>query len=154
MRRKVPYASMLRPRTASDPGPHRRAPASERGRVDPAAFLPVLFLGAAATAFFVIKTSPGWFPWVALGAVLAVAVGWVVISVLWPGRADRVCPACGAEAVERTAPDALVGRRCSACGWHDETESAWMIAEEEAEALEPLVLKQRTGSVDSSPPGD
>jgi hypothetical protein len=75
-------------------------------------------------------------------------------SVLWPGRADRTCPACGAEAVVRLEPDALVGRRCSACAWHDATASAWMIAEEEGAPLEPLVLQHRSAGVDRPPPAD
>jgi hypothetical protein len=118
-----------------------------------AALPPLALLGAAVVAIAVVRRGPAWLAWGALGAILAAALGWVFVSVLWPGRADRTCPACGAVSVERLDPRSLVGRRCTACAWRDTTESAWMIAEEEVDALEPLVLRQRS-AVDSPPAAD
>jgi ribosomal protein L37AE/L43A len=116
--------------------------------------IPFLLLGAVALGIGIVRAGPGWLAIAALGAILAVVVGWIVTSVLWPGRADRVCPACGAEAVRRTAPGALVGRRCASCDWRDDAESAWMMAEEEEDALEPLVLRGRGGAVDTRATAD
>lgn len=119
-----------------------------------AALVPLALLGATACAILIVRAGPAWLAVGALGAVLAALFVWVTASVLWPGCADRTCPACAAEAVVRLTPDALVGRRCTACGWSDASESAWMIAEEEGDALEPLVLQQRSAGVDSPPAAD
>lgn len=102
-----------------------------------------LALGAVALAFAVTRAAPAWLAGAALAAILSGVVAWMLASVLWPGRADRVCPECGKEGVVRLDAREAVGRRCSACGWSDAAESAWLMAEEEEEALEPLVLRGR-----------
>ena len=123
---------MERARPPSDPAPGR------------AAWLaPLAVLGALALAFAVTQARPAWLAGAALAAILALVVVWILVSVLWPGRADRVCPSCGAAAVERLDAGDVVGRRCSACGWSDAAESAWLLAEEDGEPLEPLVLRRR-----------
>ena len=114
---------------------------------------PAACLTAIAGGVLLIRLSPervfGW----ALGGIFALAFAWVLISTLWPGRADRACPACGEESVERLDPTRAVGKRCAACGWTDDSASSWMIAEEEEEALEHLVLGRR-GPLDRAKSAD
>src|SRR5262249_37526493 len=49
---------------------------------------------------------------------------WVLTSVLWPGRADRTCPACGEQSLLRLDPGSTQGIVCSACGHEDAAESS------------------------------
>jgi hypothetical protein len=91
------------------------------------------------------------------GTCLVVPVGWVLVSALWPGKADRRCPTCGKDALRRLDPRATTGLLCTACGHRDESASAWLLAEEEG-PLEELVLAQRDArrtrpGVDSPRPG-
>ena len=119
-----------------------RAPRGS-GRAD--WLIPPLVLLALGGAFVFVRLDATWiFGWV-FGGLVALVVGWVMVSVLWPARADRGCPVCGADAVERIDPRSTVGRRCRACGWRDDSESAWLLAEEEEDALEEVVLRQRRG---------
>ena len=74
---------------------------------------------------------------------MALAVGWVLLSALWPAKADRTCPECGETSVERLDRRELRGLGCGACGWRDETASAWFLAEDEEPVLEDLVRAQR-----------
>jgi len=88
-----------------------------------------------------------------LAALAAVPVGWVIVSALWPARAERRCPACGKDALRRLDERTTHGLVCRACGFRDESASAWLLAEEEG-PLEEIVLSQRgrkvpTGPVDS-----
>lgn len=76
-------------------------------------------------------------------AVLAAApVLWVLVSALWPPRAERRCAVCSADALERMDPRTTHGLVCRACGWSDESASGWLLAEEEG-PLEEIVLAQR-----------
>lgn len=104
---------------------------------------PAVWLTAIALGVLLVRLGPNWVSAWVLGGVFATALAWIVISTLWPARADRACPACGEESVERMDSSRSVGKRCAACGWIDETQSSWMIAEEEEEALEHLVLGER-----------
>lgn len=67
---------------------------------------------------------------------------WVLAASLWPAKADRTCPQCGEDALERLDPDTTMGLRCTACGHTDPTKSGWFLAEDEG-PLEELVLRQR-----------
>ena len=90
--------------------------------------------------------------WIVLGAPHAllgtavvfflVPILWVLASSLWPARAERTCPACKSERLERIDRSATVGITCRACGWRDESASAWLLAEEEG-PLEKIVLAER-----------
>ena len=114
---------------------------------------PMLLAGVAGGALFVWQ-GPRWVvPW-ALGALLAVVVMWVLVSVLWPAHADRRCAVCGVEALERIDADAVHGLVCRACGWRDESESAWLLAEDEEERLEDLVLQRRSREKPAGSPMD
>lgn len=113
--------------------------------------MPAALLAAASIpVLFVMRRPAGLFVWVA-GAAFAVLILWVVISTLWPARADRTCPECGREELERLRPDSTHGVRCAACDWQDETLSSWLLAEEEG-PLEHTVLQQRRRS--APPAGD
>ncbi|HEX6881728.1 MAG TPA: hypothetical protein VF530_00025 [Planctomycetota bacterium] len=115
--------------------------------------VPGLMLAAVLVGVLLVRGgSSAWFGAVAL-ALGIVPAGWVLVSALFPARAERRCPACGQDALARRSPDATHGLRCLACGWADETASAWLLAEEEG-PLEHIVLAERgrtrrEGHVDS-----
>ncbi len=105
--------------------------------------LPVAVVGALALAATLLANPPRHLVAVVLGALLVVTLGWIVASVLWPARADRRCPGCGNDSVERADVEAAHGLVCHACGWHDEASSAWILAEDDGLPLEGMVLEQR-----------
>jgi len=80
-----------------------------------------------------------------LGLGLAFPTLWILISALWPGKADRRCRECGASELVRIDPATTLGLRCRACGFRDESASGWLLAEEEG-PLEELVLNRRRNS--------
>jgi len=104
--------------------------------------VPPLALGAVGLGVWLGLRQPPLLFKLLAGACLVVPVGWVLVSALWPGKADRRCPACGKDALRRLDPRATTGLLCSACGHRDESASAWLLAEEEG-PLEELVLAQR-----------
>ena len=107
-----------------------------------AVLVPTLFLGAIALGIWIVRSEPSWLFSVVLGVILVGALGWVTISALWPACADRTCPECGEESVERIDPEEVRGLTCSACDWEDPTASAWLLAEDEEPALENLVRRR------------
>lgn len=118
----------------------RRAP-SARGRGVAGWLVPPLLLGATAFGVWVVLAGPsGMFGWV-VGALVVLALGWVLVSSLFPGSADRTCPACGRDTLVRL-DDSTRGVVCKACHHRDETASAFFLAEEEG-ALEPELLARR-----------
>jgi len=82
---------------------------------------PLSALAAAAAALVLIRLGGFWLPYL-VGGVLALTVaGWIILSVLSPGRVDRTCPRCGRPGLvplERKNP---LGVRCRECGYRDET---------------------------------
>ena len=111
-----------------------------------------LLLGVATGVAIVLRRPLSLFAGV-LAALAAVPVGWVIVSALWPARAERRCPACGKDALRRMDERATHGLACRACGFRDESASAWLLAEEEG-PLEEIVLSERgrkvtAGAVDS-----
>ncbi len=108
-----------------------------------AILVPTLFLGAITVGILIVRTEPSWLFGVVLGVLLVGAVGWVAVSALWPARANRTCPECGEESVERMDPTEVRGLTCSACDWEDPTASAWLLAEDEEPVLEDLVRPRR-----------
>ena len=102
---------------------------------------PALFLAAVLLGVWIVLARPPVFG-VLLVLLALVPVGWVLVSALWPARADRTCPTCGADALVRADACATHGLACKACGWRDDSASAWLLAEEEG-PLEELVLAER-----------
>ena len=105
--------------------------------------VPLSILAAAGGGVWVVRSHTEWL----LGAVLVALVGavlaWVAVSVFWPAKADHVCPRCGAEALARSDPRTTLGVLCRACGHEDPEATAWFLAEEQEEPLEPVVLEER-----------
>src|SRR5262245_8088454 len=114
---------------------------------------PALFLLAVAAGVAIVFRGPLSLFAGVLAALVAVPVGWVIVSALWPAKAERRCPACGKDALVRLDERATHGLVCRACGHRDESASAWPLAEEEG-PLEEIVLAERgrkatSGAVDS-----
>lgn len=105
-------------------------------------FLPPAMLAAVAVGVLLVTSGPGWLLGAALSMLFGLGFGWMLVSVLYPARADRRCTHCGADALARIDPDATSGLLCRACGRRDETASAWLLAEEEG-PLERTVLRER-----------
>lgn len=78
----------------------------------------ILWLLIAAALLAVTFLLRGWLAFI-VGAILAaLAIGWVLCSVLWPSAPDRRCPACrqpGLVKLRRGEP----GVRCELCGFID-----------------------------------
>ena len=103
--------------------------------------VPALCLAAALAGGWIVLGAPH----ALLGAAVVfflVPVLWILASALWPARAERTCPVCKSERLERIDRSATVGITCRACGWRDESASAWLLAEEEG-PLEGIVLAER-----------
>lgn len=104
--------------------------------------LPLLLLACAALVGGFLIQGPLWlFGWV-LSALFALIGGWIAVSIFWPARANRRCPACGQLGLVRADPNSTHGLRCTLCAWSDEVESGWLLAEEEG-PLESIVLAER-----------
>lgn len=103
---------------------------------------PALFLGAVLLGVWIVFARPfSLFGGVLLG-LACVPIGWVLVSALWPARAERRCPACKGDTLVRLDARATHGLGCSACSYRDESASAWLLAEEDG-PLEEIVLAQR-----------
>ncbi len=107
------------------------------------AFLvPFPLFAALALAFVILGPRPLGIYAVVSGGLFAAILVWILISVLWPARAERRCPRCGGETLGRIDPNATIGVACSRCGFQDAERSAWLLAEEEG-PLERIVLEER-----------
>ena len=104
--------------------------------------LPLLVFGAIALALQLLKLGGTWLPYIILGATLLIGFSWILISALHPAQADRTCPECGEEALERLDPETTRGVTCARCGHTDRDASSWFFAEEETN-LEEIVLAER-----------
>lgn len=115
----------------------KRRPPSALGWI----LTPLLFLSTALGMWIVLANPAGLFGWV-VGGIASLALIWVLVSALFPARADRTCPACGRDTLVRVSEASTEGLLCKACAWRDETQSSFLLAEEEG-ALEPLLLAKR-----------
>jgi hypothetical protein len=82
----------------------------------------------------------------ALALLLGASIAWILVSVLWPARPDRTCPACGEPGLRRIDETTTRGVVCSACGHADEEQSSFLMAEEEAGAIERIRLASRSAA--------
>lgn len=108
--------------------------------------VPLVLLSAVAGGGALILWQPPWLAGVVVSAILGAGFLWLAVSIFWPAKADRRCPACGEDALIRLDPDSTKGLRCRACDHEDPEASSWFLAEEEG-PLEDLVLRQRSRSV-------
>jgi predicted RNA-binding Zn-ribbon protein involved in translation (DUF1610 family) len=113
-------------------------------------FVPAILLLAVAAGVAIVFSRPLALFAGVLAALAAVPVGWVIVSALWPARAERRCPACGKDALRRLDERATQGLVCQACGYRDESASAWLLAEEEG-PLEEIVLEERGRKLPAGP---
>lgn len=105
--------------------------------------MPPLLLAAAGAGVAVVLMRPAWLFGAVVGALAGAAFLWIAVSVFWPARADRRCPACGRDALGRADPQTTRGVACRACGHQDPDASGWFLAEDEGRPLEAIVLRQR-----------
>jgi hypothetical protein len=102
---------------------------------------PALLAAIAAGMRIVIAGPDGIFA-VCFGLLLGIGVLWILISVLFPAKAERTCPACAGRGLERLDPQSLHGLECRLCGWHDPDASSFLLTEEEG-TFEDIVLHER-----------
>lgn len=118
---------------------------------------PVALLAAVA-AIVLLRRGPSGILGAVLIGLLALAMGWIFLSIFWPARAERTCPRCAHDALVRLDARTTIGIRCRACGFEDASASSWLLAEEDG-ALESIVLEQRgrgrrTRTMDSAKSAD
>ena len=104
-----------------------------------------LCLSATVAAVLFIQRGPDHVFGAVFTGVLALGLAWILISSLFPGRADRRCPGCGRQTLERLDRRSTRGVRCRACGLVDAHSSSFLLAEDEGEQLEDIALRDRTG---------
>ena len=103
---------------------------------------PFLVFGAVAATFGLLRYVGPKLPFILLGAVIAIGILWILGSSLSPSSADRTCPECHEQGLERLDPNTTRGVVCSLCGYVDPDISAWYLAEDET-LLEEIVLSER-----------
>jgi ribosomal protein L37AE/L43A len=86
----------------------------------------------------------------ALALLIGASIAWILVSVLWPARPDRTCPACGESSLRRMDAGTTRGVVCSACGHRDEAQSSFLMAEEEGATIERIRLEARSPAPRSS----
>ncbi len=99
-------------------------------------------LAAVVVAIAVVRTGPAWIAPAALGLLLGGGLLWIVASALAPAQADKTCPRCGADELQRLDQGTTRGVRCAGCHFVDASVSSFYLAEEEG-ALEPMILAER-----------
>jgi hypothetical protein len=80
----------------------------------------------------------------AVSILIGLSVLWILVSVLWPARADRTCPACGEAGLRRLNARSTRGVACLSCGHKDEEQSSFLLAEDDGDALETIRLEERS----------
>ena len=101
-------------------------------------------LAAVVTGAVLVLRGPDRVFGAALAALLGTSIIWILVSVLWPARADRTCPACGREELRRKDPGSTRGVACASCGHEDAERSSFLLAEDDGEALELVRLAERS----------
>jgi hypothetical protein len=138
------FAAARRGRGSVDEALLRGKPSRRGGLESLAGWLVApLLLASTAAAMALALRGPDRLFAIAFGAVLVLGMAWILISSLSPARADRACPLCSRAALERLDPRSTQGLRCGACGWRDESASSFLLAEEDGDALEEVVLRRR-----------
>jgi hypothetical protein len=99
-------------------------------------------LSAAIIGAWIVFQHPAWLFGVVATAVVGAGMLWILVSTFSPAKADRSCPECGEEALQRLDPATTRGVVCSKCGFRDPERSSFYIAEEEG-PLESVALADR-----------
>jgi hypothetical protein len=99
-------------------------------------------LAAIGAGMRIVVHGPDWIFAVSLGLLLGIGLLWILVSVLFPAKAERTCPACSGKGLERLDPQSLHGVQCRLCGWSDPAASSFLLAEEEG-TFEDIVLHER-----------
>jgi hypothetical protein len=102
-----------------------------------------LMLAATVCGALVVLRGPDRAFVTALAALIGTAAAWVLISVFWPARADRTCPACGLRSLQRLDRRSTRGVACESCGHEDAHHSSFLLVEDEGDAIEPIVIGER-----------
>lgn len=102
-----------------------------------------LILCSVVAAFLLVTRGADRLFAAAFAGVLALGMLWILVSALFPARADRRCPRCGDEHLVRLSADSTRGLRCRACAWRDPSASSFLLAEDDGVPLEDLALRER-----------
>jgi hypothetical protein len=105
--------------------------------------MPAALLAASALGITLVLASPAQAFAIALALVFGAAIVWMLVSVFSPARADRRCPRCAGETVERLDARSTRGIVCRACGHVDAESSSFLLAEDEGAPIEPMLLERR-----------
>lgn len=103
-----------------------------------------LLMGATAAGVLFVMRGPDQVFGAVFTGVLALGLAWILISSLFPGRADRRCPRCTQQGLERLDPRSTRGVRCRACGMVDAHASSFLLAEDDGAQLEDVALRARS----------
>lgn len=103
-----------------------------------------LLLGATAAGVLFVLRGPDHLFGAVFTGVLGLGLAWILISSLFPGRADRRCPRCSKDGLERLDARSTRGVRCRACGMVDAHASSFLLAEADGAALEDIALRDRS----------
>jgi len=133
-----------RPRVRDFPPRERGARPRRRGAQRGGWLVAPLMLAAIAAGLLFVLRGPDQVFGLVFGIVLALGIAWICACALLPGKAERTCPVCAGEGLERLDRRSTHGLRCRLCGWQDETASSFLLAEEEG-PLEDIVLRERRG---------
>ena len=101
-----------------------------------------MILAAVAAGMRVVFRGPDEIFTACFAVLLGLGLVWILVSALFPARADRTCPSCSGRGLERLDPESTHGLVCRLCGWNDGEASAFLLAEEEG-PLEDIVLRER-----------
>jgi hypothetical protein len=106
--------------------------------------MPPVLLSATACGVALVLRGPERAFVISAAIGFALVVAWVLVSIFFPARADRICPDCGAESLERLDARTTRGILCARCGRVDPERSSFLLAEEEEGAIERIVIEERT----------
>lgn len=126
-----------------DAMPRPTAPAKSRASSWAGWLIAPLCLASIAAGLLLITRGPDHLFGTAFGIVLALGLMWILACSLFPARADRKCPRCGAAALTRLDPRSAQGVRCRSCSWRDPLRSSFLLAEDDGADLEEIALRER-----------
>jgi hypothetical protein len=106
-----------------------------------------MMLAATVCAALLVLRGPDRALVAALSALFGTALAWMLVSIFWPAKPDRTCPACQGMTLRRLDSRSTRGIVCDACGHEDAVASSFLLAEDENTPIEPLVIAERDGVI-------